>query len=171
MARLTRAFRKATIEEFLKSIGRDTYMPEEFLEWIRKRPTHPAHAFFQWDDVAAAHEHRLDQARDFARGIRILYSEQVIHHAPVRVSMPQFISPLATRESGGGYIKLDPADPASMELLAEEASRALGAWIRRYEAAAMHRGISIAPVKKIAGQLAVPLRLLKTAAKPGGGKN
>ncbi|MCM0751538.1 hypothetical protein DEA98_10040 [Brucella pseudogrignonensis] len=82
--------------------GANTSAPElvgEHLETIRKakdgkltpddvvadarNPNSPLHSFFEWDDSAAAHEHRLRQARQLIRTVVVRYQE-VESKEPIR---------------------------------------------------------------------------------------
>lgn len=40
-----------------------------------RNPDHPLHPRFTWDDEAAAEAHRIDQARNLIRSVRVVYRE------------------------------------------------------------------------------------------------
>lgn len=48
-------------------------LPETVLEAARPASS-PLHAYFEWDDARAAHEHRLDQARRLIRSVKVVYA-------------------------------------------------------------------------------------------------
>lgn len=50
-------------------------------------PKSPLHSSFTWDDETAAHEHRLDQARDLIRSFRVT----VVTPATEKISVRAFV--------------------------------------------------------------------------------
>lgn len=83
----------------------------------------PLHAHFEWDDATAAHAHRLDQARELIRVIRIDEGEQ---------SPPAFVS--ISDASGVSYRPVaEVRASSSLQLVVlKQAERDLVAFQRRY---------------------------------------
>ena len=113
---------------------------EEFLA-AAENADHPAHDWFNWDDGEAAHKYRLWQSRRFVSDITIeVHMDKPTATAPGEVKLevrvetktaPMFVSPLETRNEGGGYIPTDTEEGRSA--LGREAAQRLGEWIERYE--------------------------------------
>lgn len=143
MARFTRALRQQIVEDFARR-NNGWFDPQAFLSHVRNEgPDHPAFEWFTWDDKAAADAHRLEQARDFARGLVVKFEvEEVRPRGKVRVvtqEAPFAVSPAATRKSGGGYYLNDPKDTDHQAELRRQAATDLGWFLRRYA--------SVIPVK------------------------
>lgn len=60
--------------ELLRSSKNGELTAEDVLADARN-PNSPLHSFFEWDDSAAAHEHRLSQARHLIRTVVAVYKE------------------------------------------------------------------------------------------------
>ena len=69
------------------------------------------------------------------------------------VSMPFALSPTDDRSKGGGYIVVDPDDPAHMQELCRQAVTDLERWLRRYEAALVSAGGSVSVMQRQLGLL------------------
>jgi hypothetical protein len=89
-------------------------------------PESPLHAGFEWDDSAAAHQHRLQQARRLIVSVRILNS-------PTTVLAPAFVS-VRTPGRGREYIPLSQAmtDIDLRTRVLDEARQAIESLERRY---------------------------------------
>ena len=76
--RLSRADRQEIIREFaMRHNG--VFNPRLFRDEVRERgPDHPAHPFFTWDEERAADRYQVEQAREFARGLKIKFSVQTV---------------------------------------------------------------------------------------------
>ncbi|HEY2300877.1 MAG TPA: hypothetical protein VGH66_03240, partial [Acidimicrobiales bacterium] len=57
----------------LRSVWQDTgrLVPEDLVE-IAGETGHPLHDFFEWDDTIAAHQHRVWQAGQLIRSVKVL---------------------------------------------------------------------------------------------------
>lgn len=158
----TQQIRQEIIREFA-SRHEGRYEPRAFLDEVRSSgSSHPAYAWFQWNNSKAADEYRLQQARDFSRDLKITFEiEDVGRTKPVRVivSAPMLISPMESRQTGGGYRLFDPDKPVDMEELCRQAAQSLTSWLARYQAVIEHSGGS---VKSIERQITA---LEKTATK------
>lgn len=93
--------------QFLEVNGRLT--PERVLD-DAKRPESPLHKHFQWDDQKAAEQHRLDQARDLIRTVKITV---VVNE--VRIKAPYYIPDPSKNGREQGYTNISTLrdDPAS----------------------------------------------------------
>lgn len=95
-------------------------------------PDSPLHDRFEWDDTAAAHQHRIYQARALIRGVIVL--TEIESHV---VGVPKYIHD--SRKNGDmGYVSLDKLasdPPAALASLRVEFARAL-ACLKRAEAIA-----------------------------------
>jgi hypothetical protein len=155
--RFTKEIRQQIVREFaVRHNG--LYDPGLFLREVREAgPTHPAYSWFEWDSDAAFDRYQLEQARDFARDLRISFRvEEVTSPHCVRVRetpMPLVLSPLATRSKGGGYRLVDPDDGDHIQEHCRQAARTLGEWMRRYEAALRHAGVKLTDIEKTIGRL------------------
>lgn len=152
MARFTKALRQQIVRDFAEQNG-GWFDPAAFLAFVRDSGVdHPAFGWFEWDDDKAAEEFRLDQARDFARGLVIKFEVQSLHRGTMRViehSAPLVVSPLDRRRQGGGYYLTDANDPAHMAELCRQAAHSLRWFISRYEGALAYSGVGVAGLEKM----------------------
>lgn len=152
MARFTKQQRQEIIRDFCLRRNRE-FDAKLFAKEVRETgPSHPAYGWFQWDDDRAAEEYRIWQAREFSRGLKVSFSiEEVGRSGTVKVrevQAPMLVSPMSERRSGGGYFLTDPENPQHMAELCEQAAIDLGRWLKRYEAAILHAGGSVAAIRK-----------------------
>jgi len=136
--RFTKELRQQIVQEFAERNG-GVFDAGAFLSEVNQvGETHPAYEWFEWNDRKAAREHRLDQARSFAQGLRIRFEVETVERGKVTVvsrAMPLVISPVATRSTGGGYKLADPNDPTHLAELARQAAQQLRWFNERFEAA------------------------------------
>lgn len=157
MAKFTKETRQRILREYLEATGREIFDPADFVNYVRDvGPSHEAFDWFTWEDQIAAGQYRIDQARDFARGLKIRYVIQNEVAGPFNVkqtSAPMLVSPMANRNNGGGYIAFDPEDPAAMLNLRKEAANTLRWFISRYEAALLYVHADIEQLQNLEGLL------------------
>ena len=91
----------AEIAALKDSDGRVT--PEAVLKAAESESS-PLHAYFEWDNDVAAHEHRLNQARDLIRQVRF-----TITYEDRSYKVPRYVSDPRVEKSA--YI--DTTDPAT----------------------------------------------------------
>lgn len=142
MTRFTKAFRQQIIREYAENNG-GIFDPAGFLEACRD-PEHPAHSWFEWDDDKAALEYRLDQARDFARGLKITFEVRTVAGGKMRIrqaTAPLALSPIDGRKDGGGYYLTDPQNEAHLEELRKQAAQSLRWFLMRYHSVIEQSGI------------------------------
>lgn len=171
MAKFTKALRQRIIENFARS-NNGWFDPVKFVDHVRDTgPSHEAYAWFEWDDVAAAERHRVEQAREFARGLRVSFevieeptrkmhvtstSEPLLDDRGKRErrgNLPGYHSPIKNRSQGGGYIKTDPDDPEHVANLVEEAAEMLRQFLDRH-AWVLHKvGIEVEALEDVEKQL------------------
>lgn len=143
MSRFTKALRQKIVTDFASRHG-GHYDPSAFVEEVRRTgASHLAHSWFEWDASKAAHSYQVNQARDFARDLKVSFKVEVVNggRRSIQVretAMPLVLSPLEGRKSGGGYLLVDPDDPAFMHEHVQQAALALRSWLSRYSAALEH---------------------------------
>jgi len=75
--------------ETVRSQGGGVLLPENVVRAAQSKKS-LLHGCFEWDDTAAAHEHRLDQARHLIRSVRVVYDvDGADLEAPLYVSVVQ----------------------------------------------------------------------------------
>ena len=157
MSEFTREKRQKIVEQFARRHN-GVYNPQLFLQEVQaKGEKHPAYSWFQWDDDRAANEHRLWQARAFAKDLRIRFDVQEVGRsgsvAIKTTEMPMVLSPVTGRRDGGGYVLVDPQDPDHQAEHCRQAAAALRSWLKRYQSALIHVGVGVKPVETIAAAL------------------
>ncbi len=167
MARFTKALRQQIVRDFATQNG-GWFDPAAFLASVREcGPEHPAWSWFEWDDANAANEFRIDQARDFARGLVVRFEVQTLHRGSFKIveaSAPLALSPVSSRKGGGGYFITDGNDPDHIDELCRQAAGHLRWFVSRYEAALLHAGIQPSSFEKAQAQLdASSVRRLQAA--------
>jgi len=140
MAQFTKARRQAIIDGYLTKSGRNLFVAAEFIDWLSGQHDHEAYPwFFAKDDASAAREYRINLARQMANGLRIQAQvsettrSNVVH--VTTKEYPAYVSPVAQRSQGGGYMRFDPQDEASMAELRQQGKTALRSWLARYNGA------------------------------------
>ena len=116
------------IQKELDQLTRDgVLMPEDVVRFA-KNPKTALHQQFEWDDSAAAHQHRLEQARAVIRTYVIV--EPSHSSEPVRA----LVSLTQDRRAGGGYrtIKSVLSDQELYAQLLADALNELSAMQRKY---------------------------------------
>lgn len=165
MSRFTKALRQEIVETFAKEHG-GVFDAAAFLSEVNQvGAAHPAYDWFQWDDRKAAREHRLDQARAFAQGLRIRFEVETVERGSVKVvsqSMPLVISPVHSRAKGGGYRLSDPDDPEHLAELCRQAAQQLRWFVERFQMAIAHAGVDSAAL----GQVLLDLDAASSVSQP-----
>ena len=105
------------------------------------------------DDSVAARNWRIDKARQMASGLRIVVKQEDVTQSEIIsikvTEYPAYISPVATRKSGGGYEPFDPDDETAQQELRKQAGVQLAAWLNRYRGAAENIGLDLTPVENL----------------------
>lgn len=152
MMRYTKEARQKIVQEFAEAHG-GVFDPAEFLGVVSQvGSSHPAYDWFQWDNERAAREHRLDQARDFARGLVVSFKVQTLSRGKVKIvaaSAPMVISPMEHRDKGGGYVITNDNDPSHILELCRQGAQAMRWFISRFEAAVAYSGGEIAALQQL----------------------
>lgn len=152
---LARDARQRILDEFIERHGK--WDARVFYNEVRATGgQHEAWTWFTWDNEKAADEYRIWQARTFIRDLVVRFSVETVEHGKVTVrsvEAPRVISPLASRQHGGGYIAVDPNNPDVMAAFCAEAARSLQSWFTRYEAALAYAGAKGGNIRKIVGLL------------------
>ncbi len=164
----TQEKRQAIVRAFaIKHNGR--YNPKLFLKEVQDTgEKHPAYTWFEWDAAKAAYEYQLEQAREFARDLKVTFTVETVGRSKaikvVQTSMPMVLSPVENRKDGGGYVLVDPKLPDHMVEHCRQAAVALRSWVNRYEAAMLHASIRVDIVEDIATRLeTVPSNAVEAA--------
>ncbi|WP_422057307.1 hypothetical protein [Sphingomonas sp.] len=156
MSRFTREQRQKIVREFAEQHD-GWFDAGAFLSEVRQvGKVHPAYEWFEWNDEKAAHEHRLDQARDFARGLIVRFEVETIERGDIKVvtrDVPMVISPMERRGAGGGYRLTDPNDPQHMGEHCRQAAQSMRWFISRYEAAVICAGGDMTVLTELRDQL------------------
>lgn len=151
--------RQRIIDGYLAQSGRNLFIPGEFIDWLSGQPDHEAYEwFFGMDDAAAAREHRIAMARRMASGLRITAKIEEQQSSVVQIAVreyPAFVSPVATRKSGGGYEPFDPQDDAARAELRRQGQVALQSWLNRY--AGVFADVDLTVIEQIAADGRVAL--------------
>lgn len=137
----------AELRAILDSIGEASggvNTPESIV--LASRPAdHPLHGEFVWDNKAAGHEYRLEQARRLMRRVR--YVSRTVHSGPVRV--PHYVHSPALDRGEAGYVAITSVERNTRNarvVLDDEMMRVVGA-IRRANAVATQLGCGDVPVR------------------------
>lgn len=144
MPAFTKELRQQIVQEFaVRHNGQ--FDPALFLAEVKEKgEAHLAYAWFEWDTNTAALKYQVDQAREFARGLRVKFQVEEIGRDKVmrvrEMEAPMVLSPIGGRKDGGGYILVDPGNVDHIAELCREAAMALRAWEDRYQAALAHAG-------------------------------
>jgi hypothetical protein len=146
--------RQRIIDGYLAETGRNMFNANEFVDWLADRPDHEVYdLFYGMSDEHAAREHRIAIARRMASGLRIVARQESKEANVVSVTTreyPAYISPVATRRTGGGYQPFDPDDAAQNAELLRQGSAALRGWLARYRGAFERAGVDVSAVEQIA---------------------
>ena len=132
--------RKQMIEERLAALYRrngESITPEAVIDDARD-PSSPLHACFEWDDKKAAHQHRLDQARELIRAVPVH-----VQYEEITIRAPKYVRD-SEKGSEAGYVeltKLRSSKEAARETLRSEADRANAA-LQRARAVATVLGLN-----------------------------
>lgn len=154
MTAFNRTYRQQVIDEYLNATGRNHFVPAEFLKWLQPQEDHRVWSiFFGKSDEDAAHQYRLALTRQFVAGLRIVVNAETSIGA-IAVKVPAFISPVADRKVGGGYLPIDVRRSDSTAELCRQAAEDLARWLRRWEGTAALVGVDVSEAKKIASALA-----------------
>lgn len=108
--------------------------PEDVVD-DAKNPNSPLHSFFEWDDTAAAHEHRLKQARSLIRTVVAVYKENP-KSEPVRAYIHVRPSPAtAAADDKPYYTEVTEAlsVPSTRRSILLRAKADLESWQKRYK--------------------------------------
>ena len=108
-------------------------------------PAHPLHDSFEWDNDAAATEHRLMQARTLIRTVRVEVPQTI------GATVQAFVSVAADRKNvGGGYRPIEEVIGSEFMLrqLANEIESKVAYW--RKQSVALGMLIDFEPAERIA---------------------
>lgn len=153
LARFNKKTKQKIIDAYLNDTGRNVFVPEEFVLWLEDKPNHIAYKAFHGQDDHLLWQAKLQLARQFVSGLRIVVKEEVIERKTKTIQVktteyPAMISPVQTRKTGtGGYISFDPESPQSQAELRKQAGIALAAWLDRFRGCAEHVGMDLTHIE------------------------
>lgn len=154
MTAFNKQTRQRIIDGYLAASGRNMFIPEEFVDWLKDNPEHEMYdAFFGKGDEYAAKQHRIQMARQMASGLRIIVRHQETRQNVVTVTtreFPAYISPVAGRRNGGGYQPVDPQDAEQMAELMRQGASSLRGWLSRYRGVFEASGYDLTAIEAIA---------------------
>lgn len=102
-------------------------------------PRHPLHPCFEWDDELAAKQHRLAQAGEIVRSVRVRY----VTETGERRSQPVRLSVVREETHQRAYLSVSKvqSERCYREQVMAEARAALQGWIVRYSTIAELAGV------------------------------
>jgi len=176
--RFARKQKQDLIDQYLAETGANKLNPSGFLDYIEARDDHPLHGWlFGQDDGYHARQHRLDLIRNFVGGLRTTITIQVnapqvvvqetrqvnvtavtsepIAATELRLAVPSYVSPVADRKNGGGYIAFNYAEPDHRSEMARQALADLERWLSRYEGFAQSIGVGTDHIQAIVVEMRV----------------
>ena len=151
--------RQRIIDDYLVATGRNMFIAVEFIDWLGENPEHEAYPWFYGvDDETAAREYRIALARRMASGLRIVAKVSVAPDEAQVVQFstreyPAYVSPVAGRRDGGGYVRFDPESPDHMVELQAQGAQALRSWLARYRGVAEAAGVDVTHIEEITAEL------------------
>ena len=126
--------RKAIAQEHAERHG-GVYRPTRFVEEASAK-SHPAHRWFEWDDAKAGHAWRVQRARQFVSGIRIVSEIVLNEHDPITIKsspVPEPVGkPFMVSNLRGEYVPEKSARYVGQ--VTDEAYAELSRWLSRYGA-------------------------------------
>lgn len=138
--------RQDIVDGYLVATGRNMFVPAEFVDWLEGEPEHEAYDwFFGKSDEDAAREYRIGLARRMVSGLRVVANVETTEANVVHITsreFPAYVSPQASRRSGGGYTRFDPDDPEAVAELQRQGRVALQSWLDRYAGAFVGQDLS-----------------------------
>jgi len=116
--------------ELLRRQFKGELTPEDVLA-DAKHDNSPLHSFFEWDDTAAAHQHRLAQARGLIRSVVAIYVDEERQKPAVRAKAYVHINePSAPHYREAGHAM---SQKKTRQMVLQRAWRELQDWKRRYK--------------------------------------
>ena len=89
MAYFSKKTKQRIIDDYLQQTGNNMYVPQEFIDWLADRPDHEAYKAFHGRDDELLNESKLDLARRFASGLRIVAKTEVIESDVRRIKVTE----------------------------------------------------------------------------------
>lgn len=159
MAGFDKKARQKIIDDYLEASGANMFVAAAFVDWLAERPDHEAYDwFFGAGDAADAREYRIMKARQMTNDLRIVAPVSAAPDTGQVVSIavrefPAYVSPVAGRKAGGGYLAFDPNDAAAVAELRRQGAVALRGWLARYRGVMELTGVDLAQIEQIAVQI------------------
>lgn len=136
MSAMTNAEKLGYLEAYQAATGANRIVADDFARWVQRQPDHPLYErFFGDDDASAAWEARVHRVRLFVSSVRVVV-RQVTHDVPVVTvkprEVPAYVSPVESRDAGGGYVRYDPENPLHRDEMRRQGRQALRSWLLRF---------------------------------------
>lgn len=154
MAKFNKKTKQKIIDDYLNATGRNSFVPEEFVTWLADKPDHVAYKAFHGQDEHLLWQAKLQLARQFVSGLRIVVREEVVTNSSRSIDVvertveyPAMISPTQSRKQGGGYVSFDPQSPQAQAELRKQAGIALAGWLDRFRGCAEHAGVDLSHIE------------------------
>lgn len=151
-----KADRQKIIDGYLAQTGRNLFVASEFIDWLAGQPDHECYdLFYSKTDEDAAREWRIQQARRFVSGLRIVVSSEQKKSNVVQITVaeyPAFVSAQSRRKAGGGYEPFNPDDNALLNELHAQGISALRSWLNRYGGAFRVVGHDISAIERLVSE-------------------
>lgn len=149
-------WKQRIVDDYLNASRRNSFVPGEFLAWLKDKPEHECYPiFYGMSDADAAAVHREELVRRWISGLRVVVRTEAAQTRQVGAIevrehvVPRYHSPVAGRRDGGGYIATDPSDPTHRAELGRQAAVALTSWLDRYAGTAGLLGIDTSAIAAI----------------------
>lgn len=153
--KFTKKLREKIVADYIAKHGH--FDPRGFLREVRNsNGSHPAWPWFEWNDGKAAEEYRVEQAREFVQGLTISFQVETIERSVPTIKtkeFPAYVSPLDGRRDGGGYLAVDPENPAHLNEIERQGLIMLEAWMKRFKDTVETNGVSCVGIQAVVDQL------------------
>lgn len=126
---------KQELHLYIAGLASDGRLTPETVLRDAKRKESPLHSSFEWDDKKAAHQHRLDTARELIRGVRLITTTETINLKSI-----VFVRDPRRAANDAGYVRacdLSRDAAASRAAVLVEFDRAVSAMQRARDVAGM----------------------------------
>jgi hypothetical protein len=102
--------------------------PQQLVDFARSKRSSELHKCFEWDDKSAAQKHRIEQARNVLRSLRIVVA------GSDGIDRKQRVNVHIRKTAKRGYYPIDrvAANPKMAAEVHMKAARDLNAWMERY---------------------------------------
>lgn len=125
--------KQSVVEEVLRDLyDRNGQLTPALVVTEAEAETHPLHAFFTWDDAQAGHKHRLNEARQLIRTVKVRFVDANDNEHDIRVWHASHSTGDSERQ---GYVPDEEvrASPVARTILLSTMEREWRSLRRRYQ--------------------------------------